>query len=52
MVYIFRQNSIILLNQSSCLRCCKLRFQGHIAEREASDVEVCFISMCMTGTLL
>lgn len=43
------KNSIILLNQSDCLLCCQLRFQCHIAEPKANDVEVCFISMCMTG---
>lgn len=38
-----------MLNQSSCLLCCQLRFQCHNAELKANDVEVCFISMCMTG---
>lgn len=46
------KNSIILLSLSSCLLCRQLRFQCHNAELEANDVEVCFISMFMTGVTI
>lgn len=51
LIYFREKNSIILLNRSGCLLCCQLRFQCHYAEIKANDVEVCFISMCMTGGL-
>lgn len=44
-----KKNSIILLNWSSCLLCYQLRVQCHNAELRANDVDVCFISVCMTG---
>lgn len=44
-----KKNSIILLNWSSCLLCYQLRVQCHNAELRANDVDVCFVSVCMTG---